>query len=964
MSNELDKDSIMYIEETQTPIINTTKEIEIKIRKKLYDKNNLNNRQELIDNLINPMQEHINKDRIEKIKDFKALMSMFDSKGSKFILSEFQFADYDDALVEANQDEFDKTKYVDKNAFYNFYSKYHKERIFNRKNNLNKITPSFSFIKSVKKEHIVPYPAPIVKRQGERNSLQLNYQRLGDRYIYALSDSMKYTNHVDEILLGNNRLSDNAASKLINSIAENLIANIKNRIHSIDLSYNMISSNTIDSLCNYSQLNGCNLKRLNLEGNSLGDKLIIRLANALTLGSSDKLKYLNLSKNNLTDESMPSLAELIVNCIYLQVLNLHENQIKNNGAALIISKCKNHNEIKVLDLGWNLIGNSIFNLISKDELIAQHRSNLPKLQMKEENDKAKNDKKDKKSKENAGNDIDALYNNAEIAELLSFPFEDNAPQINFTKKKSMERLKISQFAIELGELFSSTVTTMLHLDISHNSINFYDSEYISKNVVRNHTILGIHVDGNQMIIDELGFILPVEKKITEEDYFSKAHITYDMTVGLNHNYYSNSEIIRKIKTKNNCWICEGWKEVKLTYKPKIKRDTHEKTIERNDKAIDIESNTDRIHTDYINTGNHFTEENDTNKSYYKNSIKTLDVRFHLSLDDFKNTETNLKIDSFQCFRVCRPGLLTYYYTVNGEPVSYYGKTTLELHEALLQKFVKEKEFMDDKTEQFQYAVNKVGQLMIEQTEIIDEDFKIKLKHCVPRPEKINKLKLRPRTPWIFPDSIWAFYGYSFEGNTNELTKDAFEYDFERSKVWNEKEFKTDKERVEIKELLRKYYPGMINVYKYLSSKEGFAIFQIGQTGMNEFASYCNNLIDKNYTNNFLYLKAAETVNLDREERKKNKLLPDNLVRHQFMNFLVKVAKDKYFLKQQIYPTAVEAVINTFEIHYANSFTVGDTQIWRKERYYNEFVDNVLKSHFPLIDAIFKTFAHKDVGKRE
>jgi len=86
---------------------------------------------------------------------------------------------------------------------------------------------------------------------------------------------------------------------------------------------------------------------------------------------------------------MPSIAELSVNCIYIQVINLHENQIKNNGVALIIRKCKNHNEIKVLDLGWNLIGNRVFNLIFKDELIAQHRLNLPKLQKKEENDKQK-----------------------------------------------------------------------------------------------------------------------------------------------------------------------------------------------------------------------------------------------------------------------------------------------------------------------------------------------------------------------------------------------------------------------------------------------------------------------------------------------------------------------------------------------------------------------------------------------
>lgn len=43
----------------------------------------------------------------------------------------------------------------------------------------------------------------------------------------------------------------------------------------------------------------------------------------------------------------------------------------------------------------------------------------------------------------------------------------------------------------------------------------------------------------------------------------------------------------------------------------------------------------------------------------------------------------------------------------------------------------------------------------------------------------------------------------------------------------------------------------------------------------------------------------------------------------------------------------------------------DTHQWRISRYYNEFVDNYIKSHLPYLDALYKSWApRKDPGKRE
>lgn len=56
---------------------------------------------------------------------------------------------------------------------------------------------------------------------------------------------------------------------------------------------------------------------------------------------------------------------------------------------------------------------------------------------------------------------------------------------------------------------------------------------------------------------------------------------------------------------------------------------------------------------------------------------------------------------------------------------------------------------------------------------------------------------------------------------------------------------------------------------------------------------CNNFFDS-YSKDFLLLKVENCKMADFEEKKKkNKNVPDNIVRHQFFNFLVKVSIDKY-----------------------------------------------------------------------
>ena len=55
-----------------------------------------------------------------------------------------------------------------------------------------------------------------------------------------------------------------------------------------------------------------------------------------------------------------------------------------------------------------------------------------------------------------------------------------------------------------------------HLDISFNRFNFEEITIIAEKLKANHSILGIHVQGNQAKYDHKGYLHPKKKKLRKE----------------------------------------------------------------------------------------------------------------------------------------------------------------------------------------------------------------------------------------------------------------------------------------------------------------------------------------------------------------------------------------------------------------------------------------------------------------
>ena len=850
------------------------------------------------------LNQDLEKDQLEQIEKLKHPFKLTDLETRKYLDI------YDcDEIRENMQDlkstvqqkiykssEFTTTRFSDSRAYKIFYEKMRKDTEIIRKGGLNLITPSFNFIRATRKFNAVPNPVGIIKRRGEINKMDMRNKLCGDNYIRCLCEALKISEHITQINLKKNRLSDLSIIQLFNTIMKNSI--LLKQLNFIDLSFNKLSFAGTAIICQYISEYNCNLEHFNLESNNLGNNNSKKIVNAIHQNLDIKIKYINLGQNILNDEIAPDLTMLINKCHYLNVLILYQNQFTNQGAGLMMSEIKSHTSLKILDLSWNLIGTNLTDEIpTLDELI-----------------KASSKQEQKKN-----------FDNAYLNELI-FTGQFRRPG---TLSPVRIGSKISYFTSQLCELFHNKSTELVHLDISYNNINFIDAKAISENIKDNHTILGIHVDGNDMWVDELGFVYPIEKSKYKQNHFAQSQIFYRIT---NDHPLARSNIInvQKLRSKNNCWICEGWREIKFHYKPN-------------------------------------KYEGDLEKAY---------VRLHLNFENYKSFQLNLEEDSFVCHRMCPSGDLTFFLTMNGIPVDNYGQITHELKDAIIYtQEERPKEFedeeddndnSDDNKELKKFIITKVAQTKVEinpDVILADSGYTKNIKYCVPRPEK-NMLKKRPRTPWTFPSSIWAYYGYDYEGEPESVYNNAFEFDYNRCNFSKDKDLSSDDE-FELKNILKNKYKKMVETYKNLSAYLGWKIWQIGQNQITEFVSSCPDLLDKNYLINDVLVKVTEVKSnaIDKQDRKKNNNIPDNIIRHQFMMLLVRIAKDKYFRTKQM-PSIVDAVDYSFEHHYDFYLNQFDNHKWRKERYYNEQVDNILKAFIPIFDALFYSYAPQQIMGRK
>ena len=69
-----------------------------------------------------------------------------------------------------------------------------------------------------------------------------------------------------------------------------------------------------------------------------------------------------------------------------------------------------------------------------------------------------------------------------------------------------------------------------------------------------------------------------------------------------------------------------------------------------------------------------------------------------------------------------------------------------------------------------------------------------------------------------------------------------------------------------------------------------------------------------------------------------------------------MSKDKYITVLKTHTDPFEAVKTAFENHFDEAIKGFEYHKWRQERYYNEKVDNFLKTYLPILDALYLSWA--------
>jgi hypothetical protein len=430
--------------------------------------------------------------------------------------------------------------------------------------------------------------------------------------------------------LSSNRLTNYGINPLFKSINEN--KRLQKGIKILDLSFNKIGEYGLEKLIYYINDDECHLQEISLEGNSLGDKNIIKLNETIYESLSDKIQTLNISRNLVSDESCVSIANLLHRCHRLKILMCSWNHIRNYGASLIINKLKKHHEMRVLDISWNSIGNSLTQDATLEDVTKGAKPDYDFLNFEI----------------NEWRTMKEIRFRPELAGVKKDPKKDpkapNEPEPNPFANIVSHR-PVSAFAKELGEFFHEPNTELIHLDFSHNNICSEDAIFLTEECKNNHKILGMHVDGNEISIDENGFLHAMKKTEKNDNFYAHSQIYYSIENEKGATKQkSNNDKIRRIRAKNNCWICEGWREIPFIYRP-------EKSM--------------------------------------MNKLEKHVIRLHLSFEDWKPYDTVLKDGIFKVIRMCPPGKIYYFFSVDKLPVLTYGVHTHKLREPIFYEFTDE-----------------------------------------------------------------------------------------------------------------------------------------------------------------------------------------------------------------------------------------------------------------------------------
>ena len=123
----------------------------------------------------------------------------------------------------------------------------------------------------------------------------------------------------------------------------------------LDISYNFtLGIETYKLIAEYLDEHTTVLQQLMIEGNQTGDKPVILIWKALQYNNN--LKFLNISRNNVTDIGATEVAKMLLMNNKLNVLFMHWNKIREIGGQKVAKAFLKNDSLQIFDISYNNIG--------------------------------------------------------------------------------------------------------------------------------------------------------------------------------------------------------------------------------------------------------------------------------------------------------------------------------------------------------------------------------------------------------------------------------------------------------------------------------------------------------------------------------------------------------------------------------------------------------------------------------
>lgn len=450
-------------------------------------------------------------------------------------------------------------------------------------------------------------------------------------------------------------------------------------------------------------------------------------------------------------------------------------------------------------------------------------------------------------------------------------------------------------------------STLVHLDISRLRFSLVECTEIAQALENNHTICGLHFEGNYGEIDaDCHLLVKPDSKINLITVYTKREID-----GIKASSYMRG--YKKMIESGHlsfCWICDQWSQV----------------------CIQLSKSQFGAFPVFIHF-EHFRWE-PIYVNFEDKSIATLElftpienVTYFIT-EGFQLSEKNL---TEYCEPVSLSQTLKYNYKTSTIVISIEIKDCYELKSYNGMKFnlpeSKYPNFLERQDNTYEFK---------------DDSSRPRCKR--PMYQKIQTDK--DKKVWRYKISV--FKEYIVE--TDEILRRCFDFDIQTNRV--KSLIKSEEEQKDVLDYLWSKYRMIKEAYK------NFACTSVSSSmwgiSSNVITELLNNM---NFIDGKTFILSASDLEFEKVNYSEKKYKYDTkgiLVRHKFIEYLVRICQSKY-LNSKIASTWIEALKLGFDNHFIPKFSPYDSNKFRTDRYWNCHVHTFYFTNSKVMNEVYSKY---------